>query len=183
MNERITLVSLFDQINLSKINAIINKITMHLCKVPFGKNVDDRMKADTLPFHFTIFSWSIEKEKEVKTFLNNMSFTPFKVLVQTIEIVNGNEDSFELRFCIEKSENLEQLQNYILNHYSSKYYNPTTFHFHITIHIDKDYKIVKNMQEILLQDFAPFELEINTLGLFTIWPAQLVKEVKATPLL
>ena len=38
MNERITLVSLFNQNDLDKINNLIKIIDEPLCKVPFGKN-------------------------------------------------------------------------------------------------------------------------------------------------
>lgn len=179
MNSRITLISLFDKSNLEKINLYVNKISQTLCKVPFGKNVDDRIKVDTLPYHFTIFSWDIKREDEVIEFLNNITYNPFNVLVNKIEIVDGNEGSFELRFNILKNEELYKLQNYIVNKYSSKYYNPENFNFHITIHIDKDYEKILDMKQNLLQDFVPFELRIDKIGLFEIYPAKLVKQIEA----
>lgn len=56
MKERITLISLFNEENLNKIYHYINMVNEPLCKVPFGKNADNRFKADTLPYHFTLFS-------------------------------------------------------------------------------------------------------------------------------
>ena len=47
MNERITLVSLFNQNDLDKINNLIKIIDEPLCKVPFGKNVVNREEVDT----------------------------------------------------------------------------------------------------------------------------------------
>lgn len=54
MNERITLISHFDKNSTIKINERINKLgeDKNIYKVPFGKNVDNREEADTLPFHF-----------------------------------------------------------------------------------------------------------------------------------
>ena len=176
MNERITLVSLFNLENLNKISNIINTISEPLCKVPFGKNVDNRIETDTLPYHFTIFSWDIKKEKEIIDFLSNITYKSFNVLVDKIEIVEGNEGSYELRFNVLKNDELHDIQNYIFNKYSSKYYIPENFNFHITIHIDKDYDKILNMKEKILQDFVPFELTVDTIGLFEIYPAKLVKQ-------
>lgn len=180
MNERITLVSLFNQMSLDKINCIIKDIKDPLCNVPFGKNVDNREEVDTLPYHFTIFSWSIKKEKEVMDFLDNISFEPFKVLIEKIEIVNGNEDNFELRFCIRNNTQLYEIQNKLFSKYNSKYYIPDNFNFHITIHIDKDYNRIVSIKEKILRNFKPFELEIDTLGLYEIYPAKLVKKNEST---
>lgn len=73
MNERITLVSLFDEEDAKKIKSFIKNNNIKLWKVSFGKKLDDRIKADTLPYHFTIFSWNIKK-----------NFKPFKLKVQSI---------------------------------------------------------------------------------------------------
>ncbi len=47
MNERVTFVSLFDDNNLAKIEYYTKQINEKLCKVPFGKNVDNREEVDT----------------------------------------------------------------------------------------------------------------------------------------
>ena len=179
MNERITLISLFNEDDIEKINNVLGDVTDILCKVPFGKNVDDRFKVDTLPHHFTIFSWNIEKEKEVINFLKNISFEKFKILVDKIIIVEGNEGSFDLRFNIENNESLYNIQKTIFNEYSSKYYVPDNFNFHITIHIDKDYEKVLQIKKQIEKKFSPFTLTIKELGLFEIYPAKLVKTFKS----
>lgn len=53
MNERITFVSLFNDTSMKKITKHIVTINKKLCKIPYGKNVDDRIKNDTLPYHFS----------------------------------------------------------------------------------------------------------------------------------
>ena len=96
MNERITLVSLFNQNDLEKINNIIKIINEPLCKVPFGKNVEDRTKADTLPYHFTLSAWNIDQEGFILQELSNIYFNSFMVNVDSIEIMNGKENSYVL---------------------------------------------------------------------------------------
>lgn len=177
MNERITLISLLNEEQLDMMNAIVNNINEELCKVPFGKNVDNRYTVDTLPYHFTIFSWSIKKEEEVVNFLKSIPFVPFKVLIDKIDIMKGNEDSYVLYLNVSKNKELYELQNHIFKSFSSKYYNPDVFNFHITIHIDKDYTKIITMREKLLKNFTPFELQITMLGLFEIYPAKLVYKI------
>ena len=55
-------------------------------------------------------------------------------------------------------------------------YNPDKFHFHITINDGKDYNKIISMKEKILQNFTPFDIEIDTFGLYEIYPAKLVKE-------
>lgn len=176
MNERITLVSLFEEYSLEKINKLVNKINENLCKVPFGKNVDDRIKVDTLPYHFTLFAWDIIEEEKVIEKLNNIIFPKIKVKVDSIKIMNGKENSYVLYFNIVDSDELKSLQKSIYENFTSKHYNPENFNFHITIHIDKDYEKIIKMEEALEENFEEFELAINSFALFEIYPAKLVKK-------
>lgn len=57
-------------------------------------------------------------------------------------------------------------------------YNPENFKFHITIHIDKDYTKINSIKDKLLENFTPFALEVDTFGLYEIYPAKLVKQFK-----
>lgn len=162
MDERITLVSLFDNYNINKIIKYINLIDEPTCKVPYGKNVKDRFLADTLPYHFTLFSWDIKKEKDVISILENIEFKPCKILIDTISVVNSSEDSYILLFNIVKNDELYKLQKEISKHFSSKYYNPDTFNFHITIDISKDKKKIIREKKIIESLFVPFELEVTS---------------------
>lgn len=161
MNERITLVSLFDKNNLNKINNIVNKINYHLCKVPFGKNVDDRIKADTLPYHFTLSAWNISQENFILKELLSINFHSFKINIDSIEIMNGKENSYVLYFNIKTNDELKLLQEKIYNILPSEKYNPDGFQFHITITIDKDYNKIDRIKKEIENSFTPFELEIN----------------------
>lgn len=179
MNERITLVSLFDQKNLNRINAIINKINVPLCKVPFGKNVDDRMKVDTLPYHFTLSAWDIENENYIVQQLEDLQYSKFNVEIDGIDIMNGKENSYVLYFKIKENDELTRLQKQIYAILPTEKYNPNKFEFHITIHIDQDYEKIIRIKNQIEQNFIPLELEVNALGLYEIYPANLIKQANA----
>ncbi len=176
MNERITFISIFNRIDLEKIQHYTKEINNKLCKVPFGKNVDNREEADTLPYHFTLSAWNISDEEKVINELSKIEYPKLKILINDIEIMKGKENSYVLYFTTKKNEELKSLQQKIYEVLPSEKYNPNNFEFHITIHIDKDYTKITSMKEKLLENFTPFELGVNTFGLYEIYPAKLVKQ-------
>ena len=175
MNERITFISVFNDISLEKIEHYTKEINDKLCKVPFGKNVNNREEADTLPYHFTLSAWDISCKEKVIDELSKIEYPKLKILINDIEIMNGKENSYVLYFSIEDNEELKLLQQKIYEILPSEKYNPINFNFHITIHIDKDYNKIISMKEKILQNFIPFEIEVDTFGLYEIYPAKLVK--------
>ncbi len=179
MNDRITLVSLFDSKNLDKIKQYTDIIKEPLCKVPFGKKVESRIETDTLPYHFTLCAWNIEDEETVIKRFSNVSFSNFKILVSGISIMNGKENSYVLYFDIKDSSALNNLLEKVYKILPSEKYNPKNFRFHITITIDQDYEKILRIKNTLEQNFVPFELEVNEFGLFEIYPAELVKVFKS----
>lgn len=178
MNQRITFISVFNDINLKKLEYYIKEINNKLCKVQFGKNVDSREEADTLPYHFTLSAWDISYEDKVINELSRIEYPKLKILINDIEIKNGKENSYVLCFSIQENEKLKLLQQKIYDVLPSKNHNPNNSSFHITIHIDKDYAKINSMKEKLLEKFVPFELEVDTFGLYEIYPAKLVKNFK-----
>ena len=101
MNERITFISIFDDINIERIEYYIKQINEKLCKVPFGKNVDNRIEVDTLPYHFTLSAWNIEDKEKVKNTLSQIEFPKLKLFINDVEIMNGKQNSYVLNFNIE----------------------------------------------------------------------------------
>lgn len=105
MNERITLVSLFDNNNLAKIEYYTKQINEKLCKVPFGKNVNNREEVDTLPYHFTLSAWDISDEENVINELSKITFSKLKLLVNNVKIMNGKENSHVLYLVLKIMKN------------------------------------------------------------------------------
>ena len=174
MHRRITLVSMLKREDILKIETILHKINKLLCKVPFGKGVEDRFVADTLPYHFTIYSWNIEMEKEIIFFLKSIEFPKLELTINRVDIMSGNENSYVLYFGIEKNPLLLQLQDIFYQQFGSEYYNPNHFEFHITLHITKDREEIIKMKQIIEKEFEPFSLEISQFGLYEIYPAELL---------
>ena len=172
MNNRITFVGL---INNNIISNLTSTIDEELCKVPYGKNVDDRIKADTLPYHFTLSAWNIDEENKVIKELSKIKFDKFKILLDGLNIMPSKENSHVLYFNIAENKNLKALQLLIYKILPSEKYNPNNFKFHITITIDKDYDKILKIKNIIEDKFVPLEFEVNALGLFEIYPAKLVK--------
>lgn len=178
MNERITFISIFDNKNLEKIEYYTKQINEKLCKVPFGKNVDNREKADTLPYHFTLIYWKAEFEKQVLQNLSRVKLPNLKIVVNDIKIIKASDNSYELFFSIEKNRELKLLQEKLYDASPSDIYKIGCRDFHISIHADKDYDRVVKMKDALMENFTPFELEIDTFGLYKIYPAKFIKSFK-----
>lgn len=164
MNSRVTLITLFSEESLKKIDKLVSSVDEKMCKVSFGRNVN-RCEVDTLPFHLTLSAWDINKKDEVVFKLNSINFNSFKLVVDGLGIMNGKEGSHVLYLAI-----------YLC--LPNERYNPNKFKFHITIHIDQDYEKILEIKNKIEEDFVPFELEVNSIGLFNIYPASLVKEIK-----
>ena len=174
MNDRITLISLFNTEDLNKINKVIKNVSEPLCKVPYIKNIDNRISIDTLPYHFTLSAWNIEENDFILKRLSNIKFNSFKITVSSIEIVNGRENSYVLYFKIKENIELQNLQKQVYNILPVEKYNPNKSKFHITIHVDRDYDKIIKIKKELEQSFIPFELNVSSIGLFEIYPANLV---------
>lgn len=174
MNDRITLISLFNTEDLNKINKVIKNVSEPLCKVPYIKNIDNRISIDTLPYHFTLSAWNIEEKDFVLKKLSNIKFNSFKITVSSIEVMNGRENSYVLYFKIRENRELKKLQERVYNILPVEKYNPNSFEFHITIHVDKDYDKIIKIKKELEQSFIPIELTVSSIGLFEIYPANLV---------
>ncbi|MFR2534574.1 MAG: 2'-5' RNA ligase family protein [Clostridia bacterium] len=176
MNKRITLITLFDEKTLKTINSLVNKLDKKICKVPYGIDDENREKMDTLPFHFTISAWDKEYEEKAVKLLNVVNFSKRKMEVNQIKIMQGKNNSFVLFLAVKEQEGLRDIQTIIYNKLPNEKYNPIKFTFHITLHIDKDYQTVIRMKKELEKEFKSFEMEINQLGLFEIYPAKLIKK-------
>lgn len=174
MNERITLVSIFNETELAKLDNMLSKIDEKLCKVPYGRDVD-RFFVDTLPLHFTLCSWDINKNENVINKLSEIEFNNINILIDKIDIMDGKENSYVLYFNIKRIPELTKIQKDIYDVLPTKKYNPETFNFHITIHIDKDFNKILQLKELLEKNFKPFELIVDAFGLYSIYPANLIK--------
>jgi 2'-5' RNA ligase len=162
---------MFDNVSLDKINKLIEKINVPMCKVPYGATTDEREKNDNLPFHFTISAWDKRLEDNIINMLKDINFKPIHIFIDKVEIMNSKENSFVLYLLPREDNELRNILKLVYKDYPTEKYNPDTFLFHITVDVDKDFNKVESIRNILLKDFVPFEIIIDKLGLFEIYPA------------
>ena len=90
--------------------------------------------------------------------------------------MNVKHNSYCLYLAIEENQQIKELQRIFYNKFPQEKYNPDDFTFHMTLHIDKDYDIVLNLQNTIKENFKPFLLEFNTLALFD-YPGDMIKKI------
>ena len=90
--------------------------------------------------------------------------------------MNVKHNSYCLYLAIEENQQIKELQRIFYNKFLQEKYNPDDFTFHMTLHIDKDYDIVLNLQNTIKENFKPFLLEFNTLALFD-YPGDMIKKI------
>lgn len=173
MRERITFISLFEEEDMNKIMKCLHKIKEKTCKVPYGKNVDSRVDVDTLPYHFTLYSFPIHLKEKIKMDLTILKIPEIKVKIDSVEIMSGADNSHVLAFHIKYNKDLTCLQQRIYDSYPNPYYHPDQFSFHITIDISKDLEKINRIKKIIEEDFVPFECRVRQFGLYEIYPAKL----------
>ena len=174
MKDRITLIALFKDDDITKIEQSINIDKNELCKVPYIDNISNRKLADTLPYHFTFCAWDALYEEHIVNNLKNIKFVPNEILINDIEIMSRPNGSYVLYLNSIVDESTKLYQKDVYNIMPVEKYNPDKINFHITIHVDKDYKKVKEMKEQI--DFKPFKVRIENAALFKIYPAELIEK-------
>jgi 2'-5' RNA ligase len=177
MQNRITLVTLFDKQTNHILDNLVSKLDKKICKVPYDVCDEKRIELDTLPYHMTISAWDKKDEEQVVQMLNKLIFNKIRVIVEDVKITNGISDSFVLYLSISEDGGLKELQRNIYDKLPTEKYNPDNFVFHITLNVDKDKNGINEMKKILDKNFKPFEILITEIGLFEIYPAKMIKKI------
>jgi len=168
---RITLITFSEQ---KELNNLLKNINIEMCKVPYGIDDKNRFKIDNLPFHFTIFATDKKNERELLQMLQNVSISSFILKINRLEIMPGRNNSFILYFGIEESKELKELQRYFYEYFGEEKYNPETFLFHMTLHIDYNYELIQELYKTISVSFQPFIIEVNDLALFD-YPGEMIQ--------
>lgn len=176
MSKRITLISFIEKNNISKVEQLMSNVTENTCKVPYGINDEKRYKIDNLPYHFTIFATNKENQDKMLEIAENITIDKIQLKVNDIKIMTLRNDSYCLYLSIEENQQIKELQRIFYKEFPKEKYNPDDFNFHMTLHIDKDYNKVLNLQKLIKENFQPFTLEFNTLALFN-YPGEMIKKI------
>lgn len=176
MRKRITLISFIGKNEISKVEQLMSNIDENTCKVPYGINDEKRYKIDNLPYHFTIFATNKENQDKILEIAKSINTDKIQLKVNDIKVMNAKYDSYCLYLSIEENQPIKELQRIFYSEFPMEKYNPDDFIFHMTLHIDKDYNKILNLQKILKKKFKPFFLEFDTLALFD-YPGEMIKKI------
>lgn len=178
MKKRITCIAVFNEESLSKIKRMLSKLkNYNLCKVPYLKEpytLENREEADTLPYHFTLSYWDENDKQEAMKIFKLINMKRIQILVEDVKIKEGNENSYNMYFSFKSSNDLKEIQTQLYNMTKNEKFNPSTYTPHISIHIDKDFNKLIKMKNIIMENFEPFTVSFDKLGLFEIYPAKKV---------
>jgi 2'-5' RNA ligase len=174
MNKRISLISLLGTEDLGKIQSMVGLLGEAACKVPFISGVENRLAVDTLPFHFTVYTWGRGLLPQVVEALRAIGFPEITVKVDGVGIMDGAQSSHVLYLSIGENPQLRQLQKILYDQSPNEKYRPDRFVFHITLHVDKDFDKIAKMKQRLEHDFRPFDIKVSDFGLFEIYPAKMI---------
>lgn len=174
MSKRITLISFIEKNEIRKVEQLMENINEGTCKVPYGINDEKRYEIDNLPYHFTIFATNKENQDKLLEIAQGIKIDKIRLKVNDIKIMNARYDSYCLYLSIEENEPIKELQRIFYKEFPKEKYNPDNFVFHMTLHIDKDYNKILNLQKILKKKFKPFFLEFDTLALFD-YPGEMIE--------
>ena len=129
-----TLITLFDKCSYRKLYSVLGNVNFdNLCRVPYGRVSDElRCLLDTLPVHFTISS-----SKDGLSDIMEISFCPFEVVVDGIDVMKGKDDSYVLYFKIRQNQNMDNLRKSVYVLLENPSYLPDKHINHMTLNITK----------------------------------------------
>lgn len=171
---RITLITKFKE---KELNNQLKNIHYHMCKVPYGINDELKNEIDNLPYHFTIFATDKQNESKLLNIVSDIKMNKIKLKINDIRIMNGQNNSFVLYFSIEENKDIKELQKKFFLQIPGENYDPDKFTFHMTLHIDKDEKLVNKIKEEIEFNFKPFRLVFDELALLYDYPGDMIKEI------
>ncbi len=174
MGKRITLISYMPEKELKKIDKLVSHSNVKLCKMPYGIDDEKRYEIDHLPYHITIFATKKENESQMIAIAEQLVLEKITVRVSDIEIMTGKHNSYVLCFALDDNKQLKALQGKFAKKIPTKKYKPENFKFHLTIHIDKDYKKIIDLKNKIQKNFKPFDLEFSKLALYN-YPGNLIQ--------
>ena len=171
-NIDLTCVYAFTGSVLRQLQSFFSGFTEPICKVPY-RQVDDpyRYLMDTLPLHMTITYWPVERKREVLELLYKFHH---RKVTATVSMPQFNKTS--IYFVIEPDTELRELLRHI-HSIAPNSLNPEKYKFHITVAMDNDEGKIRRLAEYIRPRFKPVPFTIDTLYLFTVYPARLVDTI------
>ena len=199
---RVTLITYFEKEDLNKVDRLMKNIKVPTCKVPYIiDNEEERHKADTFPWHITIFIGNKNRVPQILELIKKAKKQKIKLKFNNIILQQSPKfGSMSLLLTIEQNQEMIDLQNMFYHEFQEEKgrgasykgkegekYDASKYTFHLTLDIDKDIQKIQDEYEIIKKDFKPFEVEFEKLMLFNDLGGSLIaidkmgeKEEKAT---
>ena len=144
--------------------------------MPYGRVEDNRRyEVDTLPYHITVSS-SKGPLDCLMSALEGFRFSPFDISIVGVNVMLGKNNSQVLYFEVAPSAEMDTLQLEMYRLIGDKKYYPGMNDPHVTLCISKDYEKIDRIKGVVLSGFVPFTLRVISVGLYKIWPGQLISE-------
>ena len=168
-----TLITLFDECSYRRLYSVLDDVNFDtLCRILYGRFADDlRFLLDTLPLHLTISS-SKDGLSDIMGKIRNFSFSPFEVVVDSIDVMKWKDDSYVLYLKIRQNPNMDNHRRSVYALLENPSYRPDRDINHMTLNITKDKQLINQLKRTL-KDLPSFSLKITSLGLFKIWSGKL----------
>lgn len=172
-----TIVTHFDAEGYKKLNSILSVIANErICRVPYGRVEDSRRyEVDTLPYHITVSS-SKGPLGCLMSALEGFRFSPFDISIVGLNVMPGKNNSHVLYFEVAPSSEMDTLQMEMYRLIGNKKYFPGMNVSHMTLCISKDYGKIDRIKGFVMSGFVPITLRVISVGLYEIWPGQLISE-------
>ena len=178
---RVTLITCFEKEDLNKVDKLMKNIKVPTCKVPYIPDTEEeRHKADTFPWHVTIFIGNIERVLQILELIGKAKKQKIKLKFNDVILQQSPKfGSKSLLLTIEQNQEMIDLQNMFYQEFQEEKgrtasykgkegekYDASKYTFHLTLDIDKDIQKIQDEYEIIKKDFKPFEVEFEKLMLF-----------------
>lgn len=178
---RVTLITYFEKEDLNKVDRLMKNIKVPTCKVPYIPDTEEeRHKADTFPWHVTIFIGNKERVPQILELIKKAKKQKIKLKFNDVILQQSPKNgSMSLLLTIEQNQEMIDLQNMFYHEFQEEKgrsglykgqegekYDASKYTFHLTLDIDKDIQKIQDEYEIIKKEFRPFEVEFEKLMLF-----------------
>lgn len=166
-----TLVLRFDPSGYRKIQDLTG--SMHVNKIPFGRDCDREAANRAMKSHLTVFHWGKEKDGLYLPKLEGYRFRPCRIRITGCRRMSAEENSCLLYLQAEPSEGYREMASELERTLRCR----TSGFMHVTLAVSKDEKEIRRLEEaVLSRAVFPFELKAEGLDLYHIWkPTRFVR--------
>ena len=144
-------------------------------KIPFRPFLDREAANSVMPYHTTLFQWDKQQDIFYLQKMENLTFSPCKVVAEEFAIMNSTGYSYLLFARVTPGEGFEELCQSI----AAVTGRPLESYLRVSISVSKDQKQIRQQYKALTKTIKlPVELPIRGLEVFHIWdPVKRIRTV------